>query len=114
MKNLYLVIAILVYSFNINAQEIKDKNAKYTVEVNGNCNQCKKRIEKTAYSISGVKFSSWNVETHQLNLIINQEKASIDKVSAAILKVGHDVEKFKATQADYDNLHACCKYERKP
>ncbi len=114
MKNLYLVIAILVYSFNINAQEIKDKNAKYTVEVNGNCNQCKKRIEKTAYSISGVKFASWNVETHQLNLIINQEKTSIDKVSAAILKAGHDVEKSKATQTDYDNLHACCKYERKP
>jgi hypothetical protein len=30
----------------------------------------------------------------------------------AIAKVGHDTKEVKATQADYDNLHTCCKYER--
>jgi len=59
-----------------------------------------------------VKSASWNVETHQLNLIINEEKTSVVEVKKAIAKVGHDSDVFKTTQDDYDKLPACCKYER--
>ena len=51
---------------SVQSQEKKNKNAKYTFEVNGNCEQCKKRIEKAAYSVAGVKSAVWEVETHQL------------------------------------------------
>ena len=42
--------------FSSNAQEAKkNKNAKYSFEVNGNCEMCQKRIQKAALGISGVK-----------------------------------------------------------
>ena len=90
----------------------ENKNAKYTTEVNGNCEQCQKRIQKAAYSVSGVKSASWNIETHQLSLIINEEKCSLMDVKKAIAKIGHDTDSVKSTKEDYDNLHHCCKYER--
>lgn len=95
------------------AQETKNKNAKHTIEVSGNCDQCKKRIEKAAYSVSGVKSAVWNIEDQKLTMILNEEKASVSDVKNAIAKVGHDTEEIKATDKDYESLHHCCKYERK-
>ncbi len=112
MKNLFLIIILTFIGSNVNAQASKSKNAKHTFEVSGNCDQCKKRIEKAAFSVSGVKSASWDVETQQLSVIVNEEKSSVSDVSKAIAKAGHDTKEVKATVADYDNLHHCCKYER--
>ena len=99
--------------FSVNAQETKkNKNAKYAIEVNGNCEQCQKRIQKAALGVLGVKSATWSIETHQLSLILNEEKVAVLDVKKAIAKVGHDSDTVKATDKDYDNLHSCCKYER--
>jgi hypothetical protein len=45
-------------------------------------------------------------------LILNEEKASLLQVKQAIAKIGHDTDEVKASDANYDNLHSCCKYER--
>lgn len=113
MKNIILGIMVLFVSFSTQAQEKKNKNVKLTIEVNGNCEQCKKRIEKAAYSVSGVKSAIWDIESHNLDLILNEQKASVQDVQKAIAKVGHDTNEVKATDEDYKNLHSCCKYERK-
>jgi cation transport ATPase len=104
---------MMVVTFGASSQEKKNKNAKYDIEVNGNCEQCKKRIEKAAYSVSGVKSAVWHIDDHKLHLIINEEKTSLAEVKKAVAKVGHDTDDVKATDAAYENLHHCCKYERK-
>jgi mercuric ion binding protein len=112
MKNLFIGMIVFLVSFSSIAQEKKNKNAKYNVEVNGNCDQCKKRIEKAAYSVAGVKSADWSIEDHKLSLILNEEKSSVLDVKKAVAKVGHDTDEVKATDADYNNLHSCCLYER--
>lgn len=112
IKNLFLVLLITVFAVSAQGQEKKNKNAKYTTEINGNCEQCQKRIQKAAFSVAGVKSASWDVGTHQLSLIINEEKCSLADVKKAIAKVGHDTDSVKSTKEDYDNLHSCCQYER--
>jgi mercuric ion binding protein len=112
MKNIFLGMMLLVVTLSTQAQEKKDKNAKYSIEVNGNCEQCQRRIQKAAFSVNGVKTATWSLETHKLDLTLNEEKTSIAEVKKAIAKVGHDTDDVKATQGDYDNLHSCCKYER--
>lgn len=52
MKNIVLGMMLLLVTLSTQAQEKKKKNAKYDVEVNGNCEQCKKRIEKSATTAS--------------------------------------------------------------
>jgi mercuric ion binding protein len=113
MKNILFGILLLAVTFFAKAQDKKNKNAKFDIEVNGNCELCKKRIEKAAFSVSGVKLAVWNIDTRQLNLILNEEKANVLDVKKAVAKVGHDTDEVKATDEDYDNLHGCCKYERK-
>ncbi|MFV8328412.1 heavy-metal-associated domain-containing protein [Flavobacterium sp. ZS1P14] len=120
MKNIIVIVLISFLGFSVQAQESntseqlqkKNKNAHYTTEVNGNCEQCQKRIQKAAFSVPGVKSANWNIENHQLSLILNEEKTSLSAVKKAVAKVGHDTDEIKATKEDYDNLHSCCQYER--
>ncbi|MCZ8143943.1 heavy-metal-associated domain-containing protein [Flavobacterium sp.] len=112
MKKL-LIVMVTLLTVQGWAQEKKNKNAAYTIEVNGNCETCKQRIEKAAYAVKGVKSAVWNIETHQLQLIINEEKTTLDGVKKAIAAIGHDViGSYKAPEGVYENLHHCCKYER--
>lgn len=113
MKNVLLGMMLLLVTFSVHSQEKKNKNAKYAIEVNGNCDLCKKRIEKAAFSVAGVKSAIWNIETHQLDLILNEEKCSVLDVKKAIANVGHDTDEVKATDETYNKLHMCCQYERK-
>ena len=112
MKNKILGLILLLIAFSTQAQEKKNKNAKFTIEVNGNCDMCKKRIEKAAFETKGVKSAVWDIETHQLNLILNKEKSSLLAVQQNIAKAGHDTKDAKASDVDYDNLHGCCRYQR--
>lgn len=113
MKNLILAVVVVFAGFSIQAQEKLNKNAKYVIEVNGNCEQCQSRIQKAAYSVSGVKSANWSIETHELSLILNEEKTTILAVKTAIAKVGHDTDEVKAIVESYDKLPGCCQYERK-
>ena len=113
MKKLIVMLMIAVVGFSAQAQEKNNKNAKVEFQVSGNCEMCKKRIEKAAYLVQGVKSATWSIETHKLNLIVNEDKTSALTIKKAIAKVGHDANEIKAAKEDYDALHGCCQYERK-
>ena len=104
---------LLVITFSTQAQEKKNKNAKFVTEVNGNCEMCQSRIQKAAYSVSGVKSAVWNTETHELSLILNEEKATLLDVKKAVAKAGYDTDEVKALIESYDKLPGCCQYDRK-
>ena len=67
--------------------------------VNGVCEQCKKRIEDAAY-IKGVKYADWEVDTHLLTIKYDSTKTSDTAVLQSIAKAGHDNELRKATDED--------------
>lgn len=113
MKNILIGMMLLFVTLSTQAQDKKNKNAKYDIEVSGNCDLCKKRIEKAAFSVKGVKSADYHLDDNTLHLIINEEKCSILDVKKAIASVGHDTDEVKATDKDYENLHGCCHYERK-
>ncbi len=104
---------LLFVALSTQAQQKKNKNAKYEFEVNGNCEQCQKRIQKAAFSVPGVKSAEWHMDDHMLRIILNEEKSSVLDVKKAVARVGHDTDEVKAEDGVYEKLHSCCKYERK-
>ncbi|RRJ93689.1 heavy-metal-associated domain-containing protein [Flavobacterium macacae] len=112
MKKIMFVLFVSLIGFSSQAQEKKNKNAKKDIEVKGNCEMCKKRIEKAAFSVPGVKSAEWHQDDQTLHLIVNEEKTDALKVQQAIAKVGHDTKEVRATDEDYGKLHTCCSYER--
>lgn len=99
--------------FTAQAQNMKNKNAKVEFHVSGNCEMCKKRIEKAALSVPGVKSADWHMDCGTLYLIVNEQKTDGSTIQKSIAKAGHDTDEIKALKEDYDKLHTCCQYERK-
>lgn len=121
MKKIILAVVIACFTVTTQAQEVKkeevkiaqqkpNKNKKVEFEVNGNCDMCKKRIEKAAYSVKGVKSAVWNADHQDIHLIIDETKCTVADVQKAIAKVGHDTADLKATDEQYGAIHGCCQY----
>lgn len=116
MKKLIVFLMVAFVGLTTEAQEKqvkKNKNAKYDIEVNGNCGMCKKRIEKAAYSVKGVKSAQWHQDHQDVHIILDENRTTIEEVHKAIANVGHDTEKIKADDETYEKLHHCCMYDRK-
>ena len=88
----------------------QNKNAKASIEVDGVCMMCKVRIEKAAIKTKGVKSAVWNVKTHELKLIYNENKTDLTSIQENIAAVGHDTKEFKATDEAYNSVDPCCLY----
>lgn len=80
--------------------------------VGGACGMCKERIEQTAGRVKGVISANWEQEKQQLHLQYNPGETSPEAVEKALAAIGHDAGKFKAPQAVYDALPACCHYRK--
>ena len=80
--------------------------------VSGNCETCKKRIEKAA-KLKGVTEADWNVEKQLLTVMYFPQQTNSEAIQKSIAAAGHDTEKVKAADAAYSKLPSCCAYTRK-
>jgi copper chaperone CopZ len=104
----YLFVALIFMSFSGFAFS-SDETASF--KVYGACSMCKERIEKAA-KIEGVSSADWSVETKMLTVTYSS-LTDLDDVHESIAEAGHDTEKVQADATTYENLPACCHYERK-
>ncbi|MEM9077423.1 MAG: cation transporter [Bacteroidota bacterium] len=107
MKNRIVILASLLIALAAYSQE---KNKKMAFEVDGVCEMCKARIEKAALNVSGVKYATWDIASHELSLIIDERKTNSMQIKSAMAQVGHDTKELKATQEAYESVHPCCRY----
>lgn len=107
--NLIIAIPALLFSTGCDAQV---KNAKQlTVHIDGNCDMCKKNIEKAANE-KKVAQLDWNKDSKQASLSYDSSKTTPDAILKRVALAGYDNEKFLAPDDAYAALPECCKYER--
>jgi hypothetical protein len=111
MKTLSLFAAIVFSIFSINISAAQTAKTE-TIKVWGNCGMCKTTIEKAAKK-AGAKTASWNEDSKELKVTYASGKTSSAKIQQAIAQSGYDTQDFTAVKSAYDNLHGCCKYDRK-
>ncbi|MBK9329451.1 MAG: heavy-metal-associated domain-containing protein [Sphingobacteriales bacterium] len=111
MKNAPLVILTIFCTFLSVNTFAKEDLTKTSFKVWGNCDMCKKRIEKAAKA-DGVKSAVWNEENGIVTISFAPAKISVDKIQQNIANSGYDTEKYKASDSAYHQLPQCCQYER--
>lgn len=99
---------ISLFSFGQKAVGLK----KEKIKVWGNCGMCKTTIEKAAKN-AGASVAKWDEETHILTVSYRSSKTSAAKIQEKIAAAGYDTQDLTASDAAYNKLHSCCKYERK-
>jgi hypothetical protein len=119
MKSIQIIAAFIFLfagSSTLNAQSKtsgKQAAVKTSVfKVWGNCGMCKKTIEGAAKT-NGATFAEWNEDSKMLTVKYAAAKSSDEKIQKGIANAGYDNEKYTAPEDVYNNLHECCKYDRK-
>jgi copper chaperone CopZ len=111
-KSLFPMILMLL-SGALYAQAPIKHAVTETVHVYGNCGMCKTTIEKSAFK-KGVAEAEWNKSTKMATITYDSTKTSVKEVLKRIADAGYDNDLYTAPEEAYNNLHACCQYERKP
>jgi mercuric ion binding protein len=113
MKNLKMLVAILLLTSISTAVNAQNKSTRTeTFKVWGNCGMCEKTIEN-ALKVNGVSSAEWNKETKMITVSFKPNKITLEEIHKKIAGVGYDTELETASNEVYNNLHGCCKYERK-
>ncbi len=110
MKNL-LFSAALFLGLSVGANAQIQNSKTFTATVKGNCGMCEKRIEK-AGAQKDVSSVEWDSKTETAVITYDAAKTTPDKVLQKIAAVGHDNERYRATDKAYAKLHECCQYDR--
>lgn len=109
MRTIFILFMLLT-TFNSFSQ---DKTiSTFTLNVRGNCEECKARIENAA-DIKGVKLCLWNEDTQVATITYKTDKVSKEQIEKAIAASGHDAGQVKANDKSYAKLPSCCKYRDK-
>ena len=90
---------------HLSAQSVKT----ITLNVAGNCGECKERIENAA-DIKGVKICTWDSKTKVAKITYDPTKTSPEQIELDIASAGHDTPGKKATADAYKKLPNCCRY----
>ncbi len=106
MKHIIFIGLMLISALSY-AQSNKPVTIKITV--GGTCDMCKARIEKTV-DVKGVKYAEYVLANHELEITYVPSKISEIEIHKLLNSVGHDTNKSKATDEQYDKIHHCCKY----
>lgn len=115
MKNFsrgLLAFLLLMITVNSRAQQASGNNNRDTVvsiRVEGNCEQCKERIE-TAAKGRGVKKAVWDIDSKLLSVTFAPSLTTLDKIENRIVMAGHDIGEKKAKVTVYNLLPSCCHY----
>jgi copper chaperone CopZ len=111
-KQLTMVLSFLfitIFSF----AQTKDSTATEKIKVWGSCDMCKTKIEKAAKA-AGTITADWNEESKILNVTYLASKSNNKKIQQKIADAGYDTQDLRATDAAFNKLPGCCKYDRKP
>lgn len=107
-KAVYLTILTLFLGVGVIFAQTKTEKFK----VDGSCESCKTRIEKTAKTVKGVRTAKWDEKSKMLEISYDESKASSMDVQKAVAKAGHDTQAVKADEKAYKALPQCCKYKK--
>lgn len=122
MKTIKIFLAILIAAASLqslNAQSNKSDRTgpikTIAIKVSGgDCDMDKKRIEKAAYTVNGVKSANWNEDSKVLTIKYDLFKKDAPiEVQKSVALAGHDTELYRASDSSFHKLPECCNYTRK-
>ena len=100
---------LLSLAFALTATFAQAQRAELTFGVDGLCGMCENRIE-TAFDQKGIVVADYDLGTKKIHVVYKAKKWNEESLHKLATNVGHDTDKYKATEEAYANMHGCCKY----
>ena len=99
-----LLVAVALTALTAQAQK-----AELTFGVSALCGMCESRIE-AAFDQKGIVAADYNLDTKKIHVVYKTKTWNEESLHKLATGVGHDTDKYKASDEAYANMHGCCKY----
>lgn len=108
MKNKYVIciIALLVISFQLQAQSVENKKKKtemITIQTSGHCHSCKEKIENGLAFEKGIRDVEYEISTAKIRVTYNPQKTNPNTIRKIINDLGYDTDELKAAKIIINN-----------
>jgi len=100
---------LLLFVVVTTAMTAQAQKAELTFGVSALCGMCESRIE-AAFDQKGIVAADYNLETKKIHVVYKAKKWNEESLHKLATGVGHDTDKFTATDEAYANIHGCCRY----
>ena len=100
---------LLAVAFALTAMFAQAQRAELTFGVDGLCGMCENRIEK-AFDQKGIVVADYDLGTKKIHVVYKTKNWNEESLHKLATGVGHDTDKYKATDEAYAKMHGCCKY----
>jgi copper chaperone CopZ len=114
MRTLGVLLALMLVGSGVWAQQAPAAKERSTVTatftVYGNCNKCKKNIERPFKDMSGVESATWDKKTKQFTITYDPALLTERRIKEIIAEQGYDTDDVKASDEAYNKLPKCCRY----
>ena len=100
---------LLLVAVALTAQPAQAQKAELTFGVSGICGMCENRIE-SAFDQKGIIAVDYNLEKKTIHVVYKTKKWNEERLHKLATGVGHDTDKYKASDEVYGSMHGCCKY----
>lgn len=107
-----LTVTVGIFFSGHSFSQIQNQKTE-SVRIYGNCNMCKKRIEKAA-NLKNKVHAIWDPETQMAMVTYDSIQSKMDDILKRIALAGYDSDLFRASEEAYKKLHTCCQYQRPP
>jgi periplasmic mercuric ion binding protein len=111
MRSVKIILPLLLAFAGFATASAQKSTVTESFKVLGNCGMCQKTIQTAALG-AGAQSAVWDVETHTLSVTFKKKKTNVEAIQKAIAGKGYDTPLHRASDAVYNNLHGCCKYDR--
>ena len=100
---------LLLVALALTAVSAQAQKAELTFGISALCGMCETRIE-AAFDQKGIVAADYNLDTKKIHVVYKTKKWNEESLHKLATVIGHDTEKYKATDEAYANIHGCCKY----
>ncbi len=108
MKNAMFLLMLVMFTFNVSAQEKKSKYKTVMIQTSAECGDCKDRLEDLMNYTKGVSFAELDLETKKLTVKFKPSKISLAEIKTKISELGYDADEVKAIPEAVKKLPLCC------
>lgn len=105
MSKLFRVLIFLFFvSIGFNANAGNPRRTKATIKTSAECIFCKRSIETALGKMEGIRKVSVDYTKHEVFVMFNSKKTSLDAIRKAMAEIGFDADDVKANQVKYTEI----------
>jgi mercuric ion binding protein len=81
------------------------RKMKTVIKTSAECEFCKKNIEKNLSKVKGIRKVNCDYQKHEISLVYNSKKISLDEIKKQIILIGFDADDQKANFDKFNKIN---------